>query len=198
MTIIHGKTNLSLKTIWRADWLGWWLVLSRSPVLSLNWKWNTATQSHQHAESFYRGCNSEHFKYSLSESLKCKYLNKTGWTSWLIVFMHLCHNRKVPDPSISQFLRCTKGKCVGKIENWLSPLTRHRVLSHIKNNTMCFCTKTSHLSITYLLFLAALAALYLTLVSDSLTESVGATLEFWHKEWLLRLETLQTFDQHDV
>ena len=27
-------------------------------------------------------------------------------------------------------------------------------------------------------YLAALAALYLTLVSDSLTESVGATLEF--------------------
>ena len=25
-----------------------------------------------------------------------------------------------------------------------------------------------------------------------------ATLEFWHKEWLFRLETLQTFDQTDV
>ena len=47
-------------------------------------------------------------------------------------------------------------------------------------------------------FLAALAALYLTLVSDSLTHWVGATLEFWHKEWLLRLEILQTFDQSDV
>ena len=43
-------------------------------------------------------------------------------------------------------------------------------------------------------FLAALAALYLT----SVTGSLGATLEFWHKEWLLRLQTLQTFDQHDV
>ena len=27
---------------------------------------------------------------------------------------------------------------------------------------------------------------------------VSATLEFWHKEWLLTLETLQTFDQSDV
>ena len=43
-------------------------------------------------------------------------------------------------------------------------------------------------------FLAALAALYLTLVSHWLS----ATLEFWHKEWLLGLETLQTFDQSDV
>ena len=47
-------------------------------------------------------------------------------------------------------------------------------------------------------FLAALAALYLTLVSDWLTDSLTATLEFWHKEWLLTLETLETFDQHDV
>ena len=51
-------------------------------------------------------------------------------------------------------------------------------------------------------FLAALAALYLTLVTDSLshwlTQSLTATLEFWHKEWLLRLETLQTFDQSVV
>ena len=45
-----------------------------------------------------------------------------------------------------------------------------------------------------ILFLAALAALYLTLVSHWVT----ATLEFRHKEWLLRLETLQTFDQSDV
>ena len=43
-------------------------------------------------------------------------------------------------------------------------------------------------------FLAALAALYLTLVSEWVT----ATLEFKHKEGLLRLKTLQTFDQHDV
>ena len=32
------------------------------------------------------------------------------------------------------------------------------------------------------IFLAALAALYLTLVSESVTEWVGATLEFLHKE----------------
>ena len=47
-------------------------------------------------------------------------------------------------------------------------------------------------------FLAALAALYLTLVSEWVSDSVGATLEFWHKEWLLTLQTLQTFDQSDV
>ena len=29
-------------------------------------------------------------------------------------------------------------------------------------------------------------------------EPVTAALEFRHKEWLLRLETLQTFDQSDV
>ena len=44
------------------------------------------------------------------------------------------------------------------------------------------------LSHHHFLFLAALAALYLTLVV------VAATLEFWHNEWLLKLETLQTFD----
>ena len=48
------------------------------------------------------------------------------------------------------------------------------------------------------LFLAALAALYLTLVSESVTHSLSATFEFWHKEWLLTLQTLQTFDQSDV
>ena len=37
-----------------------------------------------------------------------------------------------------------------------------------------------------------LAALYLPLVVF-----VSATLEFWHKEWLLRLETLQTYGQSD-
>ena len=47
-------------------------------------------------------------------------------------------------------------------------------------------------------FLAALAALYLTLVTEWVSESVTATLEFRHKEWLLRLETLQTFDWIDV
>ena len=46
---------------------------------------------------------------------------------------------------------------------------------------------------TISIFLAALAALYLTLVSQWVT----ATLEFCHKKWLLRLETLQTFDQMD-
>ena len=30
------------------------------------------------------------------------------------------------------------------------------------------------------------------------SEWLGATLEFWHKDRLLRLETLPTFDQHDV
>ena len=40
-------------------------------------------------------------------------------------------------------------------------------------------------------FLAALVALYLPLAS------VTATLEFLHKEWLLRLETHQTFDRGD-
>ena len=49
-------------------------------------------------------------------------------------------------------------------------------------------------SFPFLCFLAALAALYLTLVTQSLT----ATLEFWHKEWLLRLEALRTYDQSDV
>ena len=48
------------------------------------------------------------------------------------------------------------------------------------------------------IFLAALAALYLTLVTDSLTDWLTATLEFWHQEWLLRLETHHTFDQSDV
>ena len=43
------------------------------------------------------------------------------------------------------------------------------------------------------IFLAALAALYLPCVP----ESVSATLEFRHKEWLLRLETLSTFDRGD-
>ena len=32
----------------------------------------------------------------------------------------------------------------------------------------------------------------------SVSESVTATLELRHKEWLLRLETTQTFDQSDV
>ena len=49
-----------------------------------------------------------------------------------------------------------------------------------------------------IIFLAALAALYLTLVSHWLTDSLTATLEFRHKEWLLRLQTLQTFDRHDA
>ena len=49
-----------------------------------------------------------------------------------------------------------------------------------------------------LVFLAALAALYLTLVTHSVDQWVSATLEFWHKEWLLRLQTLHTFDQSDV
>ena len=35
-------------------------------------------------------------------------------------------------------------------------------------------------------------------VTDSVTDSVSATLEFWHKEWLLRLRTLQMFDQQGV
>ena len=35
-------------------------------------------------------------------------------------------------------------------------------------------------------------------LGQSLDQWVTATFEFWHKEWLLRLETLQTFDQHDV
>ena len=50
------------------------------------------------------------------------------------------------------------------------------------------------LSNSLFLFLAALAALYLTCPSSS---SVTATLEFWHKEWLLRLETLPTIDRGD-
>ena len=66
----------------------------------------------------------------------------------------------------------------------------------------CFstCTKTTSSCMSHdsLLqqssFLAALAALYLTLVS----QWVSATLEFWHKEWLLTLETLQTFGRSDV
>ena len=32
-------------------------------------------------------------------------------------------------------------------------------------------------------------------LGQSLCHWVAATLEFWHKEWLLRLETIQTFDQ---
>ena len=35
-------------------------------------------------------------------------------------------------------------------------------------------------------------------VTGWLGDWVTATLEFWHKEWLLRLETLQTFDRHDI
>ena len=46
-------------------------------------------------------------------------------------------------------------------------------------------------------FLAALAALYLTLVSEWLTQWLTATLEFQHKEWLSRLQTLQTFDRSE-
>ena len=60
---------------------------------------------------------------------------------------------------------------------------KHRPANHIGS---CDCV-----SIKYIL--AALAALYLTLVSESVT----ATLELGHKEWLLRLEILQTFDQGD-
>ena len=47
-------------------------------------------------------------------------------------------------------------------------------------------------------FLVALAALYLTLVSQSVSESLSATFECWHIEWLLTLENNQTFDQSDV
>ena len=54
-------------------------------------------------------------------------------------------------------------------------------------------TGTATLSFYLLAFLAALAALYLPFVPEWVT----ATLEFWHKEWLLRLETLQTFGQGD-
>ena len=43
-------------------------------------------------------------------------------------------------------------------------------------------------------FLAALAALYLPLVGRR-RRTASATLEFGHKYGLLRLETLQTFDQ---
>ena len=50
----------------------------------------------------------------------------------------------------------------------------------------------------YFWFLAALAALYLTLISQSVSQWLSATLEFWHKEWLLRLQTFQTFDQSHV
>ena len=35
-------------------------------------------------------------------------------------------------------------------------------------------------------------------LGHSLSHSVSATLEFRHKEWPLRLETLQTFDHSDV
>ena len=57
------------------------------------------------------------------------------------------------------------------------------------------CQNLAKVNIFSKLFLAALAALYLTLVSDSLSDWLtewltDATLEFWHKEWLLRLETL--------
>ena len=34
-------------------------------------------------------------------------------------------------------------------------------------------------------------------LGQSLTDSVSATFEFQHKEWFLRLQTFQTFDQHD-
>ena len=42
-------------------------------------------------------------------------------------------------------------------------------------------------------YLAALAALYLTFVSEWVSQSLTATLEFRHKEWLSRLQTPQTF-----
>ena len=48
------------------------------------------------------------------------------------------------------------------------------------------------------LFLAALAFLYLTLITHWVSQSVSATLEFRHKEWLLRVQTLQTFEHSDV
>ena len=48
------------------------------------------------------------------------------------------------------------------------------------------------------MFLATLVAQCLTLVSQSVTQWVSATLEFWHKECLLRLQTLQSFDQSVV
>ena len=87
---------------------------------------------------------------------------------------------------------------------WKNKITPDQIFVH--NN---YKTQTNHyisyvfcdfldvmwFSLFLSLFLAALAALYLTLVSDWW---VSTTLEFWHKEWLLRLQTLETFVRHDV
>ena len=43
-------------------------------------------------------------------------------------------------------------------------------------------------------FLAALAALYLTLVTEWVS---NRHFRIWHKEWLLRLQVLRTYDQSD-
>ena len=35
-------------------------------------------------------------------------------------------------------------------------------------------------------------------LGQSVSQWVTTTLELWHKEWLLRIQTRQTFDQHDI
>ena len=75
----------------------------------------------------------------------------------------------------------------------LTPTFAPVLVKHLE--TMLFLSLWSWMTMFWIicckliaLFLAALAALYLTLVSE------------WppHKVWLLRLETLQTFEQSDV
>ena len=77
-----------------------------------------------------------------------------------------------------------------------SSLHNCQLLFNFKNWYFATCLHAN--GIVWVRFLAALAALYLTLVSQWVGEWLTATFEFRHKEWLLTLETLQTFDQHDV
>ena len=60
---------------------------------------------------------------------------------------------------------------------------QHPLYTHLLNNEGSFK-----------IFLSALLAT----LGQWLTGSVTATLKFKHKEWLLRLEILQTFDQSDI
>ena len=69
----------------------------------------------------------------------------------------------------------------------------HIIMQHkIPNICFCFCYLR-----TLSQFLAPLAVLYPPLVTQWLTHWLTATLEFRNKERLLRIVTLQIFDQSD-
>ena len=109
--------------------------------------------------------------------------NQISWKSLLFIFWWKGnHNLR----------QCPQTLAV--LEEQLWPEGSGDEIIHFRRSA--FCHRLSHVS--WHKFLAALAALYLTLVSQWVSDSLSATFEFWHKEWLLTLETPQTFERSDV